>query len=396
VKLSLDDARWIAVGAVGLLAPRPTRAIRVADIRGAIRRLGLVQLDYVNVVTPAHYQVMFSRLGPFERSLFEKAVYSGGEFTEQWAHEASIIPVETWPLLRHRMETRRIWPSGFEAFAADHPDYASSILGRIRDAGPQTADDLPHPEGVERRLKESWFGTVPRAALEMHFARGRLAVVRRTGRLGRVFDLPERALPESCFGCDVEAHEAQRQLLMIAARAYGVATADDLADYFRMRLREVQPRVAELVERGELLPVEVEGWRARAYLHPEARVARRYSPSALISPFDPLVWYRRRAARLFHFDYRFEIFVPREKRKHGVYVLPFLLGNRLVARVDLKADRAGGRLLAPAAFLESGSDADEVAYALAAELRSMIEWLGLERVAVGRRGDLARALRAQF
>jgi uncharacterized protein YcaQ len=391
--ISIDEARSLTISSLGLQGPRPRRAVREEDIAGVIRLLGVVQLDFVSVVAPAHLQVMFSRLGPFHPPVFDRAVYASGAFTEQWAHEASIIPVETWPLLRHKMAVRRLWPYGFDAFAAKHGEYCESILSAIREKGPVTAAGVPHPDGVERRIKGAWY-SVPRATLEMYFVRGRLAVARRAG-MARVFDLPERVLPAACLAGEPDPHEAQRQLLRIAARSYGVATADDLADYFRSPVRELLPRIAELVEAGMLLPVSVEGWRQRAYLHRDAK-PRPCRLAALISPFDPLVWYRRRALRLFHFEHRFEIFVPQEKRKYGVYVLPFLLNDRLVARVDLKTDRAQSRLLVLSAVAEPGISGEDVAAPLAAELRSMIEWLGLEKVVAGRRGNLARALRAQL
>ncbi len=357
-----------------------------------VRQLGLLQIDYVNVLVPAHYQVPFSRLGPYDRSLLDTLAYERRALTEQWAHEASILPVETWPLLRHRMEAHRVRPYGFEAFLERNKDYVAGVLEEIRSRGPLSADDLAHPAGSARRLPHAWFGTVPRAVLEAHFGRGVLAVVDRRPNFARVFDLAERVIPPSHHGRSPAREEAQRALLRLAARAHGVGTTRDLADYYRMPVREVQPRLAELVEAGELRSVRVEAWREPAYLHPEAEMPRRIEARALLSPFDPVVWHRPRTARLFGFDYRLEIFVPQPQRRWGYYVLPFLLGDRLVARVDLKADRAARRLLVLAAYLERGLEPGAVAAALGAELQTMAGWLDLDTVAVARRGNLAAAL----
>ena len=384
----------MALAAQGFDRPRPRGRVGAREIRRTIRQLGLLQLDYVNVLVPAHYQVIFSRLGPYDRSRLDDLVYRGREFTEQWAHEASIVPVESWPLLRHRMEAHRVRPFGFESFMERHAAYVDRVLGEVRERGPLCADDLQGPDGAPRRLDHSWYGTVARAVLEAHFGRGALAVAERRSNFARVFDLAERVIPPEHHRRRVGRQEAQRELLRLAARSHGVGTVGDLADYYRMPIREARQRVAELTEAGSLREVRVEGWRERAYLHPEARLPRQIRASGLLSPFDPVVWYRPRAARLFDFDFRFEIFVPRARRRWGCYVLPFLLGERLVARVDLRADRAARRLIVAAAFLEVGTEPDRVAAALAAELRTMAAWLGLDAIAVGRRGDFARPLAA--
>jgi uncharacterized protein YcaQ len=391
--LSQGEARRIALAAQGFDRPRPSGAVTAGHLRRTIRRLGLLQIDYVNVLVPAHYQVLFSRLGPFEKSLLDDLIYRRREFTEQWAHEASILPVESWPLLRHRMEAHRIRPNGFESFMKLNPAYVDWVLNEVRARGPLTADDLPHADGAPRRLAESWFGTVPRAVLEAHFGRGALAIAERRPSFARAYDLADRVLPLQHHDRKVTPEEAQRELMRLAARSYGVGTAADLADYYRMPIRAARLRIAELVDAGELGEVGIEGWREPAYLHPAARLPRRIDAATLLSPFDPVVWYRPRAARLFDFDYRFEIFVPPARRRWGCYVLPFLLGDRLVARVDLKADRAGRRLLVLAAYLERGAEPGAVADALAAELRILADWLGLGGIVVGRRGNFATALR---
>jgi uncharacterized protein YcaQ len=242
--------------------------------------------------------------------------------------------------------------------------------------------------------KWGWGMNLRSQVLEAHFGFGRLAVVNRLPNFTRVYDLAERVIPADHHSRKVEREEAQRELLRLAARSHGIGAASDLADYYRMPIGEARRRITELVEAGELREARVEGWREPAYLYPEARISRRIEASALLSPFDPVVWHRPRAARLFSFDYRIEIFTPQEKRRWGYYVLPFLLGERLVARVDLKADRAARRLLTLAAYVEAGADPGEVADALSAELWAMAEWLGLDSVIVERRGGFARTLAA--
>jgi uncharacterized protein YcaQ len=392
--LSLDQARRVALAAQGFDRPRPARPT-ARHLLATVRRIGLLQFDSVGVLVPAHYQPLFSRLGPYDRVLLDDLNYRRRRLTEQWAHEASILPVETWPLLRHRMEAHRLRPYGFEKVLARHPGYAAEVLAEVAARGPLSADELHHPEGSERRLPGTWFGTIPRATLESFFGRGLLAVAGRRRSLARQYDLAERVIPAQHLARQVAPDQARRELLGIAARAHGVATLRDLADYFRMRTAVARPRLAELVEAGTLREVRVEGWREPALLHAEAVVPRRIEAAALLSPFDPVVWYRPRALRLFGLEHRLEIYTPAAKRRWGYYVLPFLLGDQLVARLDLRADRAAGRLLVLAAHLEAGHAAGPVAGPLAAELRLMAGWLGLSGVRVARRGGLAAALAAE-
>jgi len=346
-----------------------------AQIAGVIRKLGLVQLDFVNVVGPAHYQVIFSRLGPYNRKLLDDLIYRSGEFTEQWAHEASIIPVETWPLLRWRMATFRFRPWGFEKILARNPGYADTVLDALRQRGALPTEDMHHPEDAVRRIPGAWHGSVPRATLEAHFARGLVGIADRRPNFSRVYNLAERVIAAEHFAQEILAEEAQRRLLVQSARGCGVGTAADLADYFRMKVGEAKPRIAELVESGELREVRVEGWREPAYIHRETKAApKEIAARALLAPFDPLIWFRPRLARLFQFDYRFEIFIPEAQRKWGCYVLPFLYGDRLVARVDLKADRAAGRLRVVSRRYERGCKRPEIVAALDAELRLVSKW----------------------
>jgi hypothetical protein len=397
VKLSIDDARRLALAAQGFGDPRPKKP-GPRHLAAVIRRLGLLQIDFVNVLVPSHYLVPFSRLGPYDRAALDRVVYGGREFTEQWAHEASIIPVDMWPLLRHRRDTHIARPWGFDDIMAEHKEYVETAVAEITRRGPLGPSDMPDPSHTSRRLPESWYGTVPRAVLEACFGRGQLAVTARRENFSRVFDLAERVIPHAHYHRHLDVHESQRELLRIAARACGVATAADLADYFRMKVGEARPRIAELVEAGDLQLVHVEGWREAAYIPrattPDGTAAPRATDArALLSPFDPLIWFRPRTRRLFHFDYRFEIFVPAAKRKWGSYVLPFLMGDRLAARVDLKSDRPNSRLLVLGAYLEPWAEADAVAPAIASELRLLAGWLKLDTVRIGRRGRLAGPLR---
>ena len=394
--LSIAEARQLALAAQGFGEPRP-RKPGLRHLAALIRRLGLLQLDFVNVLVPSHYLVPFSRLGPYNRAALDRVVYGGGDFTEQWAHEASIVPMETWPLLRHRRDTHIARPWGFDDIMAEHHEYVETAVGAIRERGPLAPADLPDPIHTGRRLPESWYGTVPRAVLEACFGRGQLAVTARRGNFSRVFDLAERVIPGEHYHRHVDGHESQRELLRIAARGCGVGTAADLADYFRMKVGEAKPRIAELVTAGDLQHAHVEGWREAAYIPRDigtTAAAGAISACSLLSPFDPLIWFRPRTRRLFGFDYRFEIFVPQAQRKWGSYVLPFLMGDRLAARVDVKADRLNNRLVVPGAYLEPWADADAVAPALAGELCLLAFWLGLDGVRVGRRGRFAGPLAA--
>jgi uncharacterized protein YcaQ len=292
------------------------------------------------------------------------------------------------------MEGGDAWRGRLHAFLRQHAEYADRVLDEVRERGPLTAEQVAEPDGTRGSRRGSWWGwTKAKAMLEGHFAGGRLAIAaRRTAGSARAYDLAERVLPPELLARRVPADDARRELLRAAARALGVGTAADLADYYRMPIREARRLTAELAAAGELREVRVDGWAESAYLHPAARCPRRIGAAALLSPFDPVVWFRPRAARLFAFDYRIEIYVPQPQRRWGYYVLPFLLGDRLAARVDLKADRAAGRLLVQASYAEPGVDAEEVAAALAAELRTMARWLGLDDVSVAKKGDLARAL----
>ena len=389
--VSRSTARRIALAAQGFGRPRPAGRIGLPHVRRIVRQLGLLQIDYVNVLVPAQYLVLFSRLGPYDRALLDRLLFERRELVEQWAHEASIVPVETWPLLAHRRESFR-GSKRFDAFQRKHASYVDAVLAEVRRRGPVTADDFDTPPGVARHVTGAWRRSVPRIVLEHHFGHGRLVACNRRANFMREYDLPERVVPADHYERRATKEEAQRALLERAARAHGVASASDLADYWRMPMSEARPRITELEEEGTLRRVEVERWRTAAYLHRETKRPREMRGCTLLSPFDPLVWTRPRLPRLFDFEYLLEIFVPRAKRRWGYYVLPFLCGDRLAARVDLKAQRRAGRLDVLGAWLEEDVEADTVAGSLAGELVHLATWLGLEEIRVARRGSFARVL----
>lgn len=397
-QLSNRDARWLAIEAQGLGRRRPTAQVARRHLRGVVDRVGTIQLDAVNVVERTQFLVPFSRVGPYDRRLLLRMNGPGKDLFEYWGHAASLLPMATQPLFRWRMERHRagLRESGavderWRAWAAEHGDYLDVVRAEIAERGPLAASGLTDP----RRRDGEWWDrrSVGRLALEWLFASGEVAAWR-TPNFERVYDVPERVVPAEVLAQPTPSvEEAHRRLLVRAAASHGVATVTDLADYYRIRPGDAAARVAELVEAGELVEVAVEGWAKPGYCLPGARPRRPTRPGAtLLSPFDSLIWERARTTRLFGFDYRIEIYVPQPKRRFGYYVLPLLLGDELVARLDLKADRATSTLRVPGAFLETGADARAVAEAAAAELHTMRAWLGLEHLAVGERGDLAPAL----
>jgi uncharacterized protein YcaQ len=388
--LSARQARRIALAAQGLAAPRGDRPVTRRHIRKLATKLGVIQIDSVNVLARTHYLPAFSRLGPYPRELLEAEAWGKRpSLFEYWGHEASLLPVAMQPLFRWRMRARAASGKGHRGkFAREQRAYIDGVLAQIERRGPVTGGDF-----AEGPRKAGWWNwSNGKYALEWLFAAGLITVKTRRG-FERVYDLTERVIPAAILNQPTPSDaEAQRALLAIAARAMGVATEGDLRDYFRMPVAETKVRLAELVEDGSLRPVRVEGWRRDAYLAADAKAPRRLAASALLSPFDNLIWRRERTERLFAARIRLEIYTPAARREHGYYVLPFLLGEAIAARVDLKADRAARRLLVQAAHLEPGADAAAVAPALAAELAAMAAWLGLDEVTVQPRGDLAAAL----
>ena len=351
--------------------------------------MGLLQIDSVNVVVRSHYMPIFSRIGHYTAASLDELAYRRREFFEYWGHVASLLPMRRYPLFRHRMDSAHSWKY-VERFRKGELKYIQGVLDEIRERGPLTAGELEDPG---KRTGPWWGRGKGKIALEALFGTGELTV-RERRNFARVYDLAERVIPEEVLARPAPSREeAHRELLRLSARSHGIGTARDLADYYRIPIPEARARLAELVEAGDVQEVRVEGWKEPAFLHPESRVPRRIDARALLTPFDPIVWERERTERLFGFRYRIEIYVPEPKREYGYYVMPFLLGERLVARVDLKSEREEGALLVRGAWIESGQKLRTVARELAEELGTMAGWLGLERVRVGRKGNLARALR---
>lgn len=380
----------MALGAQGFADPRPTGRVDRRHLRRVLDRMGLIQIDSVNVLVRSQELPLFARLGPHPRTLIDDATRAG-ELFEYWVHEASHVPTEHHHLHRWMMERDHKWARYF-SLKDRRPTFIDEVYARVAAEGPLASGDLAERVGKKGTW---WDWDDGKIALEHLFFSGRVTATRRSTDFARLYDLTERVIPAHVLDRPAPPErEARKELLVLAARHHGVATFDDLTDYHRQRNPPCRPLVDELVEEGRLVPVQVEGWTKPAYLHPDAKVPRRIERAALLSPFDPVVWHRDRTERLFGFHYRIEIYVPQPKRQYGYYVLPFLLGDRLVARVDLKSDRARGVLMVQGAFGELGVPVDEVVHALATELTTMAGWLGLERVEVGSRGDLASPLAA--
>ncbi|MDA1002387.1 MAG: winged helix DNA-binding domain-containing protein [Chloroflexi bacterium] len=389
--LSIAEARRVVLGAQGFTDPRPAGRVDARHVRRVLDRIGLLQIDSVNVLARAHYLPLFSRLGPYPMSLLDDLAYRRRELFEYWGHAASLIPTAHYPLFRHRMEERRdrIRNRASESFG--HDGYVDSVLAEVRDHGPLIASGLS--DGGESR--GPWWGWGKgKLALEALFEGGDIAVGARPN-FARAYDLAERVIPADALAAEPHTTEdAHRELLVLAARASGVGTSRDLADYYRVPLTVARARLGELVDAGRLEIVRVEGWREPAYATPDTRLPRAVTTRALLAPFDSLVWNRDRVERLFDFHYRIEIYVPEPQRRFGYYVLPFLLDERLVGRVDLKADRAAATLIVRAAHAEPGERPAEIAAALTTPLAEMAQWLELDRIAVEPRGDVAADLAA--
>lgn len=392
--MSLAQARRTALAAQGFL-DRPHATPTMRTLRRTLERTGVLQVDSVNVLQRAHYMPLYSRMGPYDVDLLRRASEQRPRrLVEYWAHVQALMPVELWPQMQHRMEDYRA-KRGKWGFVAADDALEASLLAEIADRGASTARDLD--DGLPRSKDNwGWNWSRTRRVLDYLYTSGQVAIAGRNTQFEIRYDLPERVLPAEVLAVETPSRaDAVRELVRRAARSHGVATVQDLRDYYRMSVAETTAAVVELVEEGELSPVQVADWKRPAYLHRDARTPRRVGARALLSPFDPVVWERARTEALFDFHYRIEIYVPAEKRVHGYYVLPFLLGDQIVARVDLKADRqadaGAGRLLVKAAYAEPGAP-EHTADELGPELRRLAEWLGLAAVTVEPRGDLAPML----
>ena len=390
--MSAALARRVALAAQGFADPRPEGRVDRRHLRRALDHMGVIQIDSVNVLVRSQELPLFARLGPHPRDLIPRATQDG-ELFEYWVHEASHVRTAHYHLHRWKMGQGHKWRS-VDGVSSRRPGFVDAVYSRIRDEGPVVAGDLSVREGPKGPW---WDWDDAKMVLEHLFWSGRLAATRRASDFARVYDLPERVIPAEVLATPAPVErDARKELLALAAGHLGVATLGDLADYHRQKTTPCRVLVDELVEEGRLVPVHVEGWKDPAYVDRGAPMPRRIAARALLSPFDPVVWNRERAERLFGFRYRIEIYTPAPKRQYGYYVLPFLLGDRLVGRVDLKADRHAGALVVQGAFGEPGVDTTEVADALIRELALMAGWLSLERVEVVGRGDLAPALGARL
>ena len=390
-EVSRTSARRIALAAQGFASPRPTGRVDRRHLRKVLDHVGLIQIDSVNVLVRSQELPLFSRLGDHPRTLIPDAT-AAGELFEYWCHEASYLPTAMHRLIRWRMEDARngtMWP-GLRKFAKSKPKFIQEVRDRVYNEGPLVAGDVK----MRRGPKGSWWDWDDgKAALEYLFWTGEITAQRRTNDFARMYFAPHHVLPAEVLNAKTPTErEARSELLLLATKSLGIATASDLLDYHRQRPGVAKPVLAELVQRGELEQVRVEGWRDIAYMVPDAAKPRSVNTRALVSPFDSLVWCRPRIERLWDFHYRIEIYTPQAKRVYGYYVLPFVLGDRIVARVDLKADRQAGVLLVHGAFSEPDVDLKHVVTELAGELKLMAQWLGLDAVKVGDNGDLSSKL----
>jgi uncharacterized protein YcaQ len=399
--ISADVARRTALAAQGMADPRPAGPVTRRHLQRVLGRVRLLQLDSVNVAVRAHYMPVFSRLGAYPTDLLDDAVWAPSAkrprlLVEAWAHEASLVPVEDWPLLGHRVLPQRWWRH-YAALLDRHPTLAADIRAVVAEHGPIGAGgiekELEHPGATPRPPGATWWErSEVKRVCEYLFATGELLVGARR-HFERLYDLPERVLPpETLAAPEPDPADAARELVRRASSALGIGTETDLRDYYRLGPERTRTAIAELVDAGELEQVAVRGWTKPAYRDPAARAPRSVDGAALLCPFDPLVWERDRTERIFGFRYRIEIYVPEPKREYGYYVFPFLLDGQLVGRVDLKTDRATGVLRVQGAFVEPGLDPARVAGPLAGELRAMARWQGCAGVEVGIRGGLCEEL----
>jgi uncharacterized protein YcaQ len=382
--LSIADARRIALAAQGFDTARPKTKATQRHVDALIARLGVVQIDSVNVLVRSQELPLFARLGNHDRNAIPKATEAQKLF-EYWGHEAAHLPVDLHPLFRWKMNaarTGKVTHWGLTSFYEENKAFVKRILKHVAMNGPTTSREL----STRTEKKGTWWDwDEAKVALEYLFLTGQLMSRGRGSDFARIYDTPERVLPQRIIDAPTPSeHDARKQLLVRSAIAQGVATASDLADYYRQKLATVKPLITELVEEGELREVAVDGWTEKAFVHRNAKLPKQLHATALLSPFDSLVWCRPRNERLFNFHYRIEIYTPKEKRKFGYYVLPFMMDGEMVGRVDLKADRANSALLAYSVYTEKGVKRSSINDALNTELHTMATWLQLDQVQIGR------------
>jgi len=388
-QMSIDAAKRISLGAQGFTTKQVAGRIDSRHFRRVMGQVGLVQLDSVNVCVRSHYMPFYARLGPYATDHLDRWLNRSGENFEYWAHEAAVLPVERYPLWRWKMQTMHPWRRRAQALLDAHPGLMDDVLSQVEMKGPLTVRDLDAPS----HRNEAWWGYGPgKVALEVLFAQGDVTALRTTN-FTRLYDIPRRAIPSDLYeNRRVDKGDAYRQLLIDAVRHCGIGTAADIADYFRLHVPTARSVLGALATDGVIEEVSVPEWRGPVYIDPDAVRPRNIVGATLLSPFDPVVWNRERAERLFGFHYRIEIYVPEPKRVFGYYVLPFLLDGNLVGRVDLKADRKTRTLLVRGSYVESQYGADEVAPALADELRRFADWLDLGDISIERNGNLSERL----
>lgn len=408
VDITAAQARRIAIAAQQLATPLPPpdpgaapRTVNRGHLSRLLKSIGLLQIDSVNVLARAHLLPVFSRLGPYPYSLFEGAAWPRRSadrlLVEAWAHVASLVPVDTQPLLRWHQANWAAQPSPrIDAIQREHPGFLDAVLGVLDERGPSSAGDIEKVlEAPGRGTSGWWEWSTTKVACEYLFMIGAIGVARRRG-FERCYDRTERVLPPAVHAAPTPPiDEAKRALTALAVRSHGIGTVADIADYYRLSVASTRTALQELTESGEVLSVRVRGWKDQAYLHRDARIPRKVSGAALLCPFDPLIWERARTERLFGFHYRIEIYTPEPRRRFGYYVFPLLIGEQLVGRFDLKADRATSRLLVQASWVEEGADPVDTADAAAVELVRMAQWLGLDDIVVRQRGDLWPTLAAR-
>ncbi len=388
-RISNDQARRYALGAQGFTGSRPSGRVDARHFRRVVDHVRLVQLDSVNVFSRTHYMPFFSRLGPYDRDSLDRWLWRSGEMFEYWGHEASLIPTPHQRLFRWQMARGANWRA-MKRLQEKEPEYIEDVYQQVADRGPMQTSDLI--DTGKRPGNSMWNWNTGKLALEVLFLEGRVTTADRPNFV-RMYDLTARVIDATHLQAPTPTDtEAQKELIVEAAKAMGVATAEDLGDYYRIKMPEVRPLLPELVSDGQLLEVDVDGWDKPGFLHPEATLPRKARGTALLSPFDSLVWCRPRIERIWDFHYRIEIYVPEPKRIYGYYVLPFLLDGDLVARVDLKTDRQNQTLRVKGAFAEPGVDLVAVGGALRAELDLLVPWLGMDDITIHDNGDLAAHL----
>ena len=403
LSLSKQDAKRLAIRAQGLdhnrlatsnsnYARKCQKVVTAEDLRRSILKMGLLQIDAVNVCVRSHYMPLFSRLGIYQRELLDQLAYREKAIFETWAHAACFVPVERHLLFRQRMAQQKSKPV-VEKLKKVRPSYLEDVLEQVASRGQLSASEL---EGSGKR-RGSWWGYQDgKIAAEWHFSRGDLSIGERRN-FTRYYDLTERVIPpEHLYTATPSVKDSNREMMRLAVKAHGIGTVRDFGNYYHLKDDSALVGLNELVEEGSIQRVRIEGWPngIEAFAAKEDISLDPTEARALLTPFDPLVWNRDRIKRIFDFFYRIEIYVPERKRQYGYYVYPFLLGEDLVARVDLKADRNRNVLVVKSAFVEEGYDHDQIAFSLADELMMMARWLGLERVGAGRRGNLMKSLRA--